>query len=374
MAVLFDPIGSPASLQEMILSASSLPGINGLMILACDANGFTPENIDGVLSRAPVPVFGGVFPAIIYGKDLIRHGSLVIGLPRVLETVFVPDLSNNAIDYESFLDGKISSPLSAPTMMVFVDCFARRIGAFIESLFNVFNLHLNYIGGGAGSLTMEPKPCLFTSHGLAADGAVLALLKLESGVGICHGWNHLSGPYRVTSSEHNVIHTLDWRPALDVYREIVEAHSGKTFGGGNFFDIAKSYPFGISRLDSEDIVRGPFCAGADKSLACIGEVPQGALVSILKGDESSLIRAAVDAQEHALKAFPTGCETGIEIFIDCIARALFLGDRFNEEIESVKQGNRPLVGACSIGQIANCGTEYLEFYNKAAVVAMLEQI
>ena len=75
MTILFDPAGSPANLQEMILSASSISGVDGLMILACEANGFTPENIDAVLNLAPVPIFGGVFPALIYGSDLIRQGS-----------------------------------------------------------------------------------------------------------------------------------------------------------------------------------------------------------------------------------------------------------------------------------------------------------
>ncbi len=88
MTILFDPVGSPANPQEMILRASSISGVDGLMILACDANGFTPENIDEVLNLAPVPVFGGVFPALIFGKDLIRQGSLVAGLPKVLETLF----------------------------------------------------------------------------------------------------------------------------------------------------------------------------------------------------------------------------------------------------------------------------------------------
>jgi hypothetical protein len=89
MVIRFDPAGSPENLRGMILSASSLPGVNGLMILACDANGFTPASIDPILSRAPVPVFGGVFPAIIHGREMFVQGSLVIGLPKVLETRFI---------------------------------------------------------------------------------------------------------------------------------------------------------------------------------------------------------------------------------------------------------------------------------------------
>jgi hypothetical protein len=59
VVIRFDPAGSPKNLHEMILRASSLPGASGLMILACDANGFTPASINPILSRAPIPVFGG---------------------------------------------------------------------------------------------------------------------------------------------------------------------------------------------------------------------------------------------------------------------------------------------------------------------------
>ena len=343
-----------------------------VVILACDANGFTPSRIDPILIRAPAPVFGGVFPAIIHGREMFEQGSLVIGLPKVIETRFIPDLSNIAIDYEALLDFKIPGDQSPLTLMVFVDGFARRINAFIESLFNNFGLQMNYIGGGAGSLSMAPRPCLFTNQGMTADGAVLALLGLASGVGVAHGWTHLSGPYRVTSSDRNVIHTLDWSPALDVYRKVVEEHLGMTLDADSLSGNFKSYPFGISRLECEHIVRDPVRAGSDKSLICVGEVPQGAFVSILGGDESSLIRAAGNALDLALNAFPAQCEAGVNIFIDCISRVLFLGKGFPGELESVYLKNRPLVGACTIGEIANSGTEFLEFYNKTAVVAVLE--
>jgi len=69
MVIRFDPACLPENLQEMIQSASSLPGVSGLMILACGANGFTLARIDPILSRASIPVFGGVCPAIIYGRE-----------------------------------------------------------------------------------------------------------------------------------------------------------------------------------------------------------------------------------------------------------------------------------------------------------------
>jgi len=73
-----------------------------------------------------------------------------------------------------------------------------------------------------------------------------------------------------------------------------------------------------------------------------------------------------------MKRFPADCEAGLHIFMDCISRVLFLGAGFEEELEAVVQDNLPMVGACTIGEIANCGTEFLEYYNKTAVMAVLE--
>jgi len=59
------------------------------------------------------------------------------------------------------------------------------------------------------------------------------------------------------------------------------------------------------------------------------------------------------------------------LFIDCISRVLFLGDNFQEEINAILQYNQNLVGALSLGEIANTSKEYLEFYNKTSVVAVI---
>ena len=64
--------------------------------------------------------------------------------------------------------------------MVFVDGFATRTSVFIESLFNVYGLDFNYIGGGCGALSMNREPYLFTNEGMIEDCAVLAYLESES--------------------------------------------------------------------------------------------------------------------------------------------------------------------------------------------------
>ncbi len=46
---------------------------------------------------------------------------------------------------------------------------------------------------------------------------------------------------------------------------------------------------------------------------------------------------------------------------------------FDDEIDAVFEEGTPLIGALTIGEIANSGTDYLEFYNKTSVVGMLEK-
>ena len=65
------------------------------------------------------------------------------------------------------------------------------------------------------------------------------------------------------------------------------------------------------------------------------------------------------------------CSDKTIFLIDCISRALFLGDDFIDEIKAVSEANTPMIGALSLGEIANNGREYLEFYNKTCVVGML---
>lgn len=52
---------------------------------------------------------------------------------------------------------------------------------------------------------------------------------------------------------------------------------------------------------------------------------------------------------------------------------LFLEDEFQKELNGVYNDSSLMVGVLSLGEIANNKKYYLEFYNKTAVVAKIEQ-
>ncbi len=368
-----DAEGSAAGLESIIDSANPYADSGcGLMLLACDANGFVPENVDPLLRKAKLPVFGGTFPAVICGRRVLTKGTVAVILPVVSESRFIPGFSVEDTRFDELIESTVGNAPVGKTMLVFVDGLGRRVNAFIEGLFNVFGLDINYVGGGAGSVSMLGKPCLFTKDGMRHDGAVLAFLPCRSGVGVCHGWKELSGPYHVTEADCNVIRTLNWRPALDVYAEALSSRFIEPVREENFFSIAKAHPFGISRLGTEQIVRDPLRVGDNGSIVCAGEVPEGSFVHLLYGNERSLIEAASTALERARAALPTWKQSDLHLFMDCISRVLFLGDRFQDELDAVCNDDVPFVGACTIGEIANSGADFLQFYNKTSVLAVLE--
>ena len=107
-------------------------------------------------------------------------------------------------------------------------------------------------------------------------------------------------------------------------------------------------------------------------MICVGEVPQNVFVHILKGKPENLIEASREALDTAMSVI--NYDRKLTFFIDCISRVLFLEDDFQKEINTVASSGSLLAGALTLGEIANSGSEFLEFFNKTAVVAIIEDL
>ena len=371
MRIELDRSGNPEQLREMLQEMEADPKVRGILIFSCDENNISSDQIDPALQACQKPLFGGLFPQIIYQEEHLSRGTLVIGVFADCEVCAIPGLSERESPLSSEHIEQLARVNSSrrQTMAVFVDGFATRICGLLDMLFEEFGFQFNYVGGGAGSLSFQPKPCVFTNQGLLQDAVVLAVINAPSAVGVAHGWTPISDPYKVTESSGNVIHSLDWRPAFEVYREIVEQHSGQVFDSENFFDIAKAYPFGLAKFGSEMVVRDPLSRQED-SLVCVGEVAEGAYGHVLHGNNESLLSAAEEAKRRARESFGNK-DASAQLLMDCISRVLFLGDEFSAELKNVHSPEAMMFGALSLGEIANCGDAYLEFYNKTAVVSLM---
>ncbi len=355
---------------EKALEQLAIEGFGTVGIFAGAQNGLTPQKIDPVLTAARVALFGGVFPEIIYENQRYTQGAVLLALRGRYESCVLKNISDPDLNFDQAIEGALPGP-PPETMFVLVDGYARRITALIDGLFNNFGLDANYLGGGAGDLSFQSHPCIISSDGLLADAAQFVFTPLRSGVGVRHGWVAHRGPYRVTAARANIVESIDWRPAAEAYREIVQSAGGEIGDDADFLRKASAFPLGIRKIGAEYLVRDPVNVTPEGGMVFVGEVPEESLVDVLCARVEQLTAAAGEALRAAEESLP---EYDQMFLIDCISRALFLGPEFERELAASQPRAGGRFGILSIGEIANNGSSYLDFYNKTAVAGLLKEV
>lgn len=351
--------------------------VASLLLLVCEENNFSSRDLNGLLTGISKPVLGGVFPALIAGRTIMQRGALIAGMKQPADIHILTGLSDDNVDFERALDDMVTETTTAQTVFVLVDGMARRISAFIDALYSIYGLTINYIGGGAGSSRFVSCNCILTNQGALADVALIAEFDLPSCLGVRHGFLPIEGPLKITEVDHTIVKSLNWEPAAELYQEVIENHLGKAVDPSSLLQVMKSYPIGIDRLTGERIVRDPVSLREDGAIVFIGEVPEGSYVDILHGDSASLLAAAAMAKADCLEHLARRKKQGLPVdhvdwfFMDCISRVNILCDLFQEELNAISSEGMQLIGALTLGEIANSGRDYLEFYNKTAVLAAL---
>lgn len=374
-AVFFDGGGA----KELCAAIEHLrgAGMRSLMIFACESDHWPPQDLDPLLRSLDMPIFGGVFPNIIHDARMHRTGTLVVGFPQLLNVAIISGLADQQ-SIEPQLQRLAPMLERADSMLGLVDGLSANLETLVECLYGILGARIPMVGGGAGHLDLIQRPSLFSNQGMLDNSALLVSLPMRVNRGIAHGWQMLSGPFLVTKSSGNVLKELNYRPAFEVYRSEVEAHSEADFSATDFFSISKTYPLGIESVDGEFLVRDPIKCDGD-ALVCVGDVPENAAIYLLRGDAEHLIAAAGGAAraalaEHRKKSSADSPEPAVALVFDCISRCLFLGKAFDQELDTIKQALPDvecMVGALTIGEIVSSRRGMIELMNKSTVVALI---
>lgn len=353
-----------AILKEMLFKVQGDKQIKSLLLFGGDKNRPSSCDLEEVLKENVKPLLGGFFPEIVAEGMRKEEGFVLI---PVFEELIVAKFDNT--DKEDNFGNAILERLSSfsgevESIFCFVNALWENKNNFMYHLYDEMGPFVNYLGGGAGSLSFQSFPCVFANQEVIEHGAVLGAMKKVISIGVAHGWHPISELIKVTETRKNTIVSLNWKPAFDVYRANIFNHSGLVIRQDNFFDIAKSYPLGLVKLDDEMIIRDPY-ATENGLLHIVDEVPEGEYIQIVHGNLDSLLEGAKIAVEKSNKF---GDTTFTQICIDCISRVLFMQEDFKNELEIMNK-NQAANGVLSIGEIANPGNTALELYNKTVVIA-----
>lgn len=349
-------------------------GARSLLILAAEDSVQDVPAWDALLRGLPVTVFGGMFPRVLHGGLTHARGVLLIGLgcPAVVCQFELPE-TGEALGLREALQPL----LDAETVMVWVDGLSARIEALIGEVYDALGAGPAFLGGGAGSTRLLREPCLFSNSGVMSGGAQVVGLPMRLGVGVRHGWEPVAGPFLVSSVSGCRVQGLDFKPALQVYREEVRRLSGQMVDPDNFFATVRAFPLGLERMDGSFIVRDPVRVEG-QGVVCIGEVPAQSAVHILHGRPPVLLRAAIEACRQALD---TGVKPSAAFLVDCLSRALFLDQAHDGQAAVIGRAltrecgiSVPVFGVLSLGEIASQGAGCLEFHNKTFVLGLIPDV
>lgn len=356
-----------------ILKVVSAPNEAVLIMLAeKSADLFQP--LQEALNEANILFFGGIFPSLIDGKSMHDEGLVFEVIPVYTRPQIIQDLDKENFRIPDFrnLTNNNDRIWSAIT---FVDGLTENIGAFLSKIFYEFGNRATYFGGGAGSASFVKRPCVFSNEGCFQDAAVICFIDMDISVSSGHGWEKVAGPLIATKTNKNIISELNWENAFEVYKRAISQSCQLDINSQNFFDIAKSHPVAIRKEEAENVVRDPIAVNENGELICVGEIAENSILDLLEGNEQALISSAAKVTGNAFKSresSPQSC-----LVASCISRALYLGERYEKELEAMEQKaleiepKSVLQGALTLGEISSQRNGYLEFFNKTTVVAAL---
>ncbi|WP_372932243.1 FIST signal transduction protein [Mariniphaga sediminis] len=364
--------------EEIITTMLSMKQVDDdlFFLMIGEKSQWNPLELISACRREELRIVGGIFPSLITGNTTSASGIIVKKYPASIAPVLVTGIDRSDFDLGVLPELSISTPDKKTTALVVIDGLTSGISSFLSGLYSQLGNTVNYIGGGAGSISFQQQPCVFTNDGIFQNAAIVAFIDTFVLLGVKHGWSRITGPLVATRTRKNMITELNWLPAFEVYADIIKNDSQLDLNQDNFFSIAKSYPFGIIKDKSEYVVRDPIKVTECGELICVGEVPENSVLDVLKGDIGHLIDAARQAAGQAIHKsliFTSG------LIFDCISRRLFLEDNFEKELDSIASvfNENGLAlnpeGALTLGEISSTGQSYLEYYNKTIIIGLFHE-
>jgi hypothetical protein len=276
-----------------------------------------------------------------------------------VETAFAADASRDLRAAGSSVARCVPARSDLPykVLLLLSDGLAGNQQEIVRGAYGVLGAAVPLVGGCAGDDLRMTRTFQFHGESVLTDSVVAAGIASAApvGIGVRHGWRRVGEPMLVTGSSGNRVHTLDDRPALDVYLEHLGADESDASDQEALARLALTHPLGLGRPSGEEQVR--FISGGDineRSLSCIAEVPQGALVWIMEGDARSVLEATDAAAGDSLSALDGHPPLGMIAF-DCIARRGVLGDDgIGSEVERLAAiaAGAPVAGFYTYGEIA----------------------
>lgn len=342
-----------------------------LLVFGPPAHEALAQGFDDLQVAFPTAIWAGCSTAgEIYGKEISDESLVIVAM--CFDRCRV-QIASDIIDDENMsgaIGRKLNLSLDAPDLkaiLVFSDG-TRANGSELVLGLSLEGRSSQIITGGLAADGSRFEHTWVLVGRVPTRGGVSAVGLYGEALGIAHasygGWDTL-GPERVvTRSRRNTLYSLDGQPALDLYKKYLGARSQ------GLPATALLFPLAIKNDDAEMTevtVRTVLSVDErEQSITLAGNIPQGSIVQLMRGNSDRLIDGAGTAA-RGLILKPRNSEPIAVIAVSCVGRRLVLGQRADEEIELINEILPPptkLVGYYSYGEISPLASGRCDLHNQ----------
>ena len=319
-----------------------------------------------------IRLLGGIFPSLLIDSGFANSGVLLFLFKQLPPAFILPDINQSKTEAGQQISQAVNNLLNnsmqtTPTLFLLIDAMLPNINSILDNLYLQLANRVRYAGINAGSETFQPMPCLFDESQIVANGVLGMLLTDPAIFHVEHGYPAPDHVMMASSSNNNCISSIDWCPAFDMYQQIIKRDYAIELTRDNFYNYAVHYPFGILRANGEVVVRIPVALTEDGSIYCVGEVPENAMLVLLRAPD--LITSSCLDKITAKLPSPSSQQTLLTFY--CAGRRMHLGESAITEVADLKtrSHSHTVAGALSLGEVGARESDYPIFHNAALVCA-----
>lgn len=353
----------------------------GILALVAEANKAQIPVLQQLCRETDIPLAGAIFPALLHDKTFAPQGVWLLPLPHPplihlianLHMLDIPPAAHIAAAITPHLQNAGSKKTT--TLFMIFDSMVPNIASILDDLYLHLADRVHYMGVNAGSETFQPMPCLFDASHMVGNGVLCLLLEDHPGATLEHGYVAPDTILTATATIGNRIISIDWRPAFEVYQEMIRNRYGVALTQGNFYEYATHYPLGILLANNDVLVRIPVAVQEDGSVFCVGEIPANAILTLLEAPKPGGTASAVRVAQGLASTCADTCQDAILAFY-CAGRRMHLGSAAREELsvlQSLLKGHR-FAGALSLGEIGSISRTYPLFHNATLICSPWQNV
>lgn len=379
-SVYFQEQATEADLVKQLSKISNENTKSVIVLIASQAN-IELASIPKLNKVFSFPIYASITPGVIYSNQYSYRGIIVIGFSQPISALLISDLNDEPKNIDQALNDFIECYGESGATMAFIDGLSNNVEFFIRRLYEQFGDQRSVIGAGMGALDFKPGACIADANGCYANAALVLSISndMRQPMVSAHGWQEIAGPFLITSASENNIIELNYSSPFSVYQQALKEYDNVIVTPENFSNVSQLFPLGLRQLESECLVRDPARLEGD-TFFCIGNVEENSLAYILHSEKDGLIAAAKQAActmksviEELNYLEPVDRHHCV-LAIDCISRSLFLGDDFQQELDTIKENlplDTALIGLLSIGEIKSTEQGAIQLLNKTLVLGAL---